>query len=118
MVFDETKATRISDEKRKEKGFNSRYIDEKTKGNIFSCKCCVGLHSPATHERCLDASKNHHMVTTWFDMVILLYTNELWYQNFRVTKAAFTFILHEIQEEIYRQDTAMRKAISAQHRLA
>ena len=60
----------------------------------------------------------HRRTTTWFDMVILLYTDEQWYQNFRVTKATFTFILHEIQGEIYRQDTAMRKAISAQHRFA
>ena len=59
----------------------------------------------------------HRRTTTWFDMVILLYTNEQWYQNFRVTKATFTFMLHEIQEEIYRQGAAIRKAISAQHRL-
>ena len=55
---------------------------------------------------------------TWFEMVKESYTEELWYQNFRVTKETFTFILSEICGQISRQDTSMRKAISTETRLA
>lgn len=49
----------------------------------------------------------HQRTATWFEMVTVSYTDEQWYQNFRVTKTTFMFILHEIQEEISRQDTTM-----------
>ena len=55
---------------------------------------------------------------TWFEMVKESYTEELWYQNFGVTKETFTFILSEICGQISRQDTSMRKAISTETRLA
>lgn len=51
-------------------------------------------------------------------MVKESYTEELWYQNFRVTKETFTFILSEICGQISHQDTSMRKAISTETRLA
>ena len=51
-------------------------------------------------------------------MVKESYTEELWYQNSRVTKETFTFILSGICGQISRQDTSMRKAISTETRLA
>lgn len=54
----------------------------------------------------------------WFDMVEELFTEEQWYSNFRVTKGTFTYILQEIQGYISRQDTLMRRAVTAERRLA
>jgi len=54
----------------------------------------------------------------WFDMVEASFPDELWYSNFRVTRGTFACILHEIGHEISRQDTAMRKALKPNRRLA
>ena len=54
----------------------------------------------------------------WFDMVEASFPDELWYSNFRVTRGTFTYILHEIGDEISRQDTPMRKAVMPSRRLA
>lgn len=54
----------------------------------------------------------------WYDLVTVLFSDEHWYQNFRVTRATFTFILEEIREHISRRDTTMRKSIPAERRLA
>ena len=54
----------------------------------------------------------------WFDMVEESFTAEQWYENFRIRKETFLFILNKISEDITRQDTSMRKAISARRRLA
>ena len=54
----------------------------------------------------------------WFDMVEASFPNELWYSNFRVTRGTFAYILHEIGDEISRQDTPMRKAVTQNRRLA
>ena len=54
----------------------------------------------------------------WFDMVEASFPDELWYSNFRVTRGTFTYIHHEIGEEICRQDTPMRKAVTPNRRLA
>ncbi|XP_068671051.1 putative nuclease HARBI1 [Montipora foliosa] len=53
-------------------------------------------------------------------MVEASFPDELWYSNFRVTRGTFTYILHEIVDEISRQDTPMRKAVTPnrRHRLA
>ena len=54
----------------------------------------------------------------WFDMVEASFPDELWYSNFRVTSGTFTYILHEIYDDISRQDTPMRKAVTPNRRLA
>ena len=41
-----------------------------------------------------------------------------WYSNFRVTRETFTYILHEIGDEISRQDIPVRKAVTPNRRLA
>ena len=54
----------------------------------------------------------------WFDMVEESFTAEQWYENFRVRKDTFLFILNTISEDITRTDITMRKAISPRRRLA
>ena len=54
----------------------------------------------------------------WFDMVEASFPDELWYSNFRVTRGTFTYILHEIGDEISRQDTPRQKAVTPNRRLA
>lgn len=45
----------------------------------------------------------------WFEMAETHFTDDQWYENFRVTKGTFTFLLSKV---ISRMDTVMRKAIS------
>ena len=54
----------------------------------------------------------------WFTMVDSTFTQEQWYENFRVTKNTFTFILSEIEHDIARHDTPMWKAVPARKKLA
>ena len=54
----------------------------------------------------------------WFEMVDELYNDELWYDNFRVTKGTFVYILNKIEGDISRQNTHLRQAVSAKKRLA
>ena len=51
-------------------------------------------------------------------MVEASFPDELWNSNFRVTRRTFTCILHEIGDEISRQDIPMRKAVKPNRRLA
>ena len=60
----------------------------------------------------------HQHSFAWFDMVEASFPDELWYSNFRVTRGTFTYILHEIGDEISRHDTPMRKAVTPNRRLA
>ena len=48
----------------------------------------------------------------WFDVVEASFSDELWYCG------TFTYILHEISDEISRQDTPIRKAVTLNRRLA
>ena len=57
-------------------------------------------------------------IDAWFDMFeasfLIMFLNELielWYSNFTVTRGTFTYILHEVVDEMFRQDTPMRKAV-------
>ena len=49
----------------------------------------------------------------WFEMVETIFTDKEWYDNFRASKETFQNIVSEIEDEIVRKDTAMRKAISS-----
>lgn len=60
----------------------------------------------------------HERSMVWFDMVEESFTDEQWYENFRVRKETFVFILNEILLDITYRDTTMRKAISPKRRLA
>ena len=49
----------------------------------------------------------------WFEMADTEFDEQQWYENFRVTRDTFQFILNEIEREITRRNTPMRQAISA-----
>ena len=59
----------------------------------------------------------HPRSFAWIEMVEQSYNDELWYSNFRVTKATFRFLLDAIRNDIRHDDTEMRFAISAERRL-
>ena len=59
----------------------------------------------------------HPRSFAWIEMVEGSYNDELWYSNFRVTKATFKFILDAIRNDIKHRDTDMRFAVSAEKRL-
>ena len=54
----------------------------------------------------------------WFEMVERAFTDKEWYDNFRVSKETFEYIVPEIENEITRKDTRMRKAIPLRKRVA
>lgn len=54
----------------------------------------------------------------WFEMVESTFDDTLWYENFRVTKGTFEYILTVVKDDISRKDTIMRTAVTPNHRLA
>ena len=46
------------------------------------------------------------------------FTEKEWYDNFHVSRLTFHDIVREIQDEIVRKDTPMRKAVSPRKRTA
>lgn len=53
----------------------------------------------------------------WFDIADTQFHEQQWYENFRVTRDTFQFILNKIEDEITGRDTTMHRAVSAQRRL-
>ena len=53
-----------------------------------------------------------------FEMADTEFDEQQWYENFRVTRDTFQFILNEIEREITQQNMPMRQAIGASRRLA
>ena len=53
----------------------------------------------------------HDRSMAWFDMVEESFNDEQWYENFRVRKETFVFILDKILLDITYTDTTMRKAL-------
>ena len=54
----------------------------------------------------------------WFEKVERAFTDKEWYDNFRLSKETFEYIVSEIENEITRKDTKMRKAIPSRKRVA
>ena len=54
----------------------------------------------------------------WFILADSTFNREQWYENFRVTRDTFTIILNEIEPDIAKQDTPMRKAVPTRKKLA
>ena len=54
----------------------------------------------------------------WFVIAETSFSDEEWYDNFHVSKETFQYIVSEIENEIVRKDTRMRKAISPRKRVA
>ena len=66
---------------------------------------------------CLREVWMHPHSFAWFDMVEASFPDELWYSNFRVTRWTFTYILHEIGDDISGQSTPTRKDVTPNRRL-
>ena len=54
----------------------------------------------------------------WDDVVLKTFTEEDWVENFRVSKQTFHYLCAQLSPLIKRRDTALRKAICVEHRLA
>ena len=54
----------------------------------------------------------------WFILADSTFNREQWYENFRVTRDTFTIILNEIEHDIAKQDTPMRKGDPTRKKLA
>ena len=54
----------------------------------------------------------------WFELADTEFDAQQWYENFRVARDTFEFILSEIEREITRRNTPTRQAISTRRRLA
>lgn len=55
----------------------------------------------------------------WFKMAETNFTNEKWYENFRVTKGELAFLLSKINDDVsHKTHAVMRKAVPAKQRLA
>ena len=54
----------------------------------------------------------------WFEIVETAFTEKEWYNNSRGLRSTFDYIVREIQDEIVRKDTPMRKAVSPRKRTA
>ncbi len=65
---------------------------------VLSC-----IHPPRIRE-----VWTHRRTAIWYVLVTVLFNDEQWYQNFRGTRATFTFILEEIREQISRRDRTMK----------
>lgn len=60
----------------------------------------------------------HPRTDAWFLLAYQFYTDTQWYENFRVTKQTFTFIVALIEDDIKRKTTVLREPISVQKRVA
>lgn len=54
----------------------------------------------------------------WFILADSTFKREQWYENFRDTRDTFTIILNDIEHDIAKQDTTMRKAVPMRKKLA
>ena len=53
----------------------------------------------------------------WFILADSTFKREQWYENFRDTRDTSTIILNEIEHDIAKQDTTMRKAVPMRKKL-
>ena len=60
----------------------------------------------------------HPRTDAWFLLADEFYTDVQWYENFRVSKETFNFVVSVIEDEVKRKTTILRKPISLQKRVA
>ena len=56
--------------------------------------------------------------TEWLYMAETTFTDRQWYENFRVSRETFQYIVSEVIHEIRRQDTMFRKAVCPSTKVA
>ena len=54
----------------------------------------------------------------WFEIVETAFTEKEWYDNFRISRSMFDYIVREIQDEIVGKATPTSKAVSPRKRTA
>ena len=60
----------------------------------------------------------HPRTDAWFLLADEFYTDVQWYENFRVSKETFNFVVSAIEDEVKRKTTILRQPISVQKRVA
>jgi hypothetical protein len=60
----------------------------------------------------------HPRTDAWFCLADEHFTDRKWYENFRVTKRTFLFVVDLIQDDVKRKRTVMRELISVEKRVA
>ena len=55
---------------------------------------------------------------TWLQHVMDEFSVQEWYENFRLSRATFQFIVEELEPELKLQDTKMRKAVKVENKVA
>jgi hypothetical protein len=60
----------------------------------------------------------HRRTDAWFLLEDKFYTDVQWYENFRVTKQTFDFVVNVIENDIKRKTTILRKPVSVQKSVA
>ena len=59
----------------------------------------------------------HPRTDAWFLLADEFYTDVQWYENFRVSKETFNFVVSAIEDEVKRKTTILRQPISVQKRV-
>jgi hypothetical protein len=54
----------------------------------------------------------------WFKIAVTEFSEKEWRDNFRLSKETFMYIVSMIRDNVSRKDTKLRKAISAEKRIA
>ena len=54
----------------------------------------------------------------WEEDVLSIFSNQMWLENFRMTKETFLYVCCELRERIKKDDTIMRAAIPVEKRVA
>ena len=54
----------------------------------------------------------------WFQHLMDEFSVQEWYENFRLSRATFQFLVEELKPELKFQDTKMRKAVKVENKVA
>ena len=84
------------------------------KQRLLLTLCAAILCNPPVDRRVWMLPRTDH----WYSLVETKFSDKEWYENFRVSKETFHYILSEISATISHQDTKFRKAVPAAKRLA
>ena len=101
-----------SDKRRR--AFARRQARERVMFNFVLAIISVNLCGPAVRRLWVKERSAH-----WWEQVVnSSFTQTDWLENFRVSEETFLYLCNELRNSITRTDTAMRKAISVEQRVA
>ena len=100
---------------------SSRYRDlqsidsrSKKRKRLLLALSAIILYNPPIDRRVWILPRTDH----WYSIVQKKLSDKEWYENFRVSRETFNYILSEISTDISHQDTKLRKAVPSAKRLA